>query len=171
MKYRLVPVMACAFFLMATPSMAASVGEEFGARDPATCSDTSQPTSGSIPWGLAATYFSCAEEGLFGGNLYLIDELRIEVGSPIPYVSIEVDLYSIDVTAPAYPIRGSYVKYQCRSLKTENIGMEGANCTSYDHPNAVGYCYRTTFADWRCFMADKNNNNPQYVQHGVAPPD
>lgn len=152
-----------------TSAASASIAETFGSRDPITCADTSAPASGPITADLAARYFTCQSEYIWSGQLYLIENVGLRVGGGLPYAPNLGAFEAIDVNIPLYPLQGSFIKYQCRNLRTEHDGPPDTNCTTYGNPNATGYCYKTTFADWRCHMADRSNN-PQNIQHGVAPP-
>ena len=108
-----------------------------------------------------------------GGDLYLIENLKsVEVGGGISYAAImgQYSLDQIDVKHPVYPIRGSYLKYQCDDLISEHVGPPNTNCITYNHLKATGYCYKTTFGDWKCNMADRSSHEKENYRTGVAPP-
>ncbi len=147
-----------------------SILERYGSREPRTCEDTTAPAKGAITAALALKYLNCQMERVSGGDLYLVENLNsVQVGGGIPYAAImgQRSLSEIDVKHPVYPIRGSYLKYQCR---IEYTGTPDTNCSTYNQPKATGYCYKTTFADWRCHMSDSAGNNGENIRHGVAPP-
>ncbi len=146
-----------------------SINGRYGARDPRTCRDTKAPASGAITAALASRYFICQAERIYSGHLYLVENLRLQVGGGVPYTPNLGAFESINVRVPLYPIRGSYLLYQCKDLVTEHVGPPGTNCNTYSHPNAMGYCYKTTFGDWRCYLADRSNN-PADFRRGQAPP-
>lgn len=140
-------------------------GEAYGARDPLTCESMTDPAGKPTP-ARAAELLRCSTEGVGDGSLYLLEDLVVsEVGDSEPVdprnipdidtsASAAVDagyFRDIDITAPAYPIRGSLVRYECRRQNAEN---EGANCWRYDEPNASGHCYKTTSGEWNCLMSD-----------------
>ena len=146
-----------------------SIAEKFDAREPRTCADTKAPAGGSITAALAKKYLECQMDYVSGnGNLYLVENVKVEVGGGIPYAAIsgQRSLKEINVNHPVYPIRGSFLQYSCRNRITEYSGPPNTNASIYTHTNAKGYCYKTTFGDWSCFMADPDAN----VRHTVAPP-
>ncbi len=134
-----------------------SMAARYGTRDPRPCASTNAPAGGAITAALAAQYFSCQAEAVSGGNLYLVENVRLQVGGGVPYTPNLGAFEAVNVRVPLYPIRGSYVQYQCRDLIREYVGPAGQSCNIYNHVNATGYCYRTTFGDWRCHMADRAN--------------
>jgi hypothetical protein len=120
---------------------------------------------------LAKEYFICKAEGLRGNLLYLVENVKVEVGGGIPYSAIigHRSFSEIDVKHPVYPIRGSLLQYQCHNLFNEHIGPPDTNCHTYNQPKATGYCYKTTFGDWSCSMSD-SSNKPENFRTNVAPP-
>lgn len=151
------------------PAGTKSIRERYGAREPRTCADTKAPLTGAITAELAKKYFICQTEKVWGGILYLVEDVKLDVGGGVPYQPNLGAFEAIDVNVPLYPIRGSYVLYQCKNLQTEHVGPPDTNCNTYQHRQATGYCYKTTFGDWRCSMADRSNN-PEDWRRGVAPP-
>ena len=103
--------------------------------------------------------------------MYLVENVKVEVGGGIPYGAIigSISLQQIDVKYPVYPIRGSLLRYLCEDPKTAYVGPPNTNCTTYNEPKATGYCYKTTFGDWSCYMSDTSNIK-ENVRSGVAPP-
>lgn len=142
----------------------------FGARDQRTCDDTKAPAKGAITAALALKYLNCQMEGVWSGNLYLVENVKVEVGGGVPYTPNLGAFDSINVRVPLYPIRGSFVKYQCKDLETEHVGPPDTNCNTYNNPKATGYCYKTTFGDWKCNMADRSANKKENYRNNVAPP-
>ena len=68
-----------------------------------------------------------------GGDLYLIENLKsVEVGGGISYAAImgQYSLDQIDVRVPVYPIRGSFLLYQCQDPETAYVGPPNTNCTT-----------------------------------------
>jgi hypothetical protein len=142
------------------------VGAAYGARDPETCDDLTEPRTGKPSTDRAARLVRCSIEGVGDGSLYLLEDLVVrEVGDnesvDASYnpnagsdASAAVDAgYSrdVDTSGPAYPIRGSLVRFECRRQNDNNVGT---NCWRYDEPNASGFCYRTTGGEWNCVMSD-----------------
>ncbi|MBX3529166.1 MAG: hypothetical protein KF849_01060 [Rhizobiaceae bacterium] len=152
--------------ISAETASSASLGEEYGSREPRTCADTSAPASGAITADLAKTYFECQAEGQSGAELYLVEQVKVQVGGGVPYTPNLGSFSAIDVNVPLYPIRGSYLEYQCGSLLRGHT--PGANCATCNQPKATGYCYKTTFADWNCYMADQSVTERN--ASGVTPP-
>ena len=148
-----------------------SIRERYGSRDPRTCEDQKAPARGAITAELAKKYFICKAEGVSGSLLYLVENLKLEVGGGIPYAAIigHRSFSEIDVKHPVYPIRGSLLRYQCKDLVREHVGPPDTNCHTYNEPKATGYCYKTTFGDWSCYMSD-SSNKPENERTGVAPP-
>ena len=143
-----------------------SIMERWGSRAPRTCANQQAPARGAITAAAATQYFICKSEYISGTNLYLVENVRLQVGGPVPYTPNLGSFHGINVRVPLYPIRGSYRQYSCRNQLTEYSGPPGTNCAVYEHVNARGYCYKDPFGDWSCFM------NDPYAQprHGQAPP-
>jgi hypothetical protein len=99
-----------------------SIGERYGAREPRTCEDMKAPAKGAITAALAAKYFICASEKVEGQYLYLVENVKTEVGAGRPYnPNMDINVPEIDVRFPLYPIRGSHTQYQCKDPKTDYI--------------------------------------------------
>ncbi|MDD5544000.1 MAG: hypothetical protein PHX83_12575 [Acidobacteriia bacterium] len=133
------------------------VGALYGSRDPFTCKSTKAPAHGAISADQARQYVICGAEGETGGALYLIEDVKTEVGKSRPFNINSDDYPDIDPSSPLYPVRGSFTKYQCFRVSNTAIASlnnAGKNCNSADQPQATGVCYRTTFGDWRCGMSD-----------------
>lgn len=152
------------------------VGALYGARDPRTCPDRKQPTSGAPSPAQATAYVVCAQEHEFSQNLYLVDQIEVTgVAKGRPYNPIEDrNMSDIDIEAPVHAIRGHYVKYQCdhiNSAQLRSVGFPdntGKNCRAYDQPQASGLCYKNTFGDWTCSMIDVDHNS--IARSDVGPP-
>lgn len=149
-----------------------TIGERYGSRDPRTCEDTKAPAKGAITAAFALKYLNCQMERVSGGHLYLVENVKVEVGGGISYAAIigHRSFPEIDVKHPVYPIRGSYLGYQCKDPITEHVGPPDTNCNTYNHPKATGYCYKTTFGDWRCYMNDGASQEKENMRKNVAPP-
>lgn len=148
---------AMAFSAGPAPSIAQqgeSIAARFGAREPRTCADTKAPAGNAITPALAARYFACKAEELQGNTLYLVENVKVEVGGGVPYTPNLGSFPSINVKVPLLPIRGSYLGYQCADLVRQHSGPPSTSCNVYNHTKATGYCYKTTFDDWSCYMAD-----------------
>ena len=149
-----------------------SVAARYGSREPRTCEDKKAPALGPITAPLAQKYLNCQMEYVAGGgDLYLVENLKVEVGGGVPYSAImrQRTLNEVDVTQPVYPLRGSLLRYQCQDRVTA-ARVATANCNTSHEPNATGYCYRTTFGDWSCYMNDPAASDPANVRHDVPPP-
>jgi hypothetical protein len=143
------------------------VGRKFGARDPRVCADRTQPRGNTISAAKAKEYIECSE--FFDTqNLYLFDEVVVQTGSPRPYNRNEdLNVSNIDVRIPVTPIRGHLKRYQCGQVNDIKHNA-GENCFVYDWQHAHGLCYKDSFGDWRCTMADETAILP--VQKDAAPP-
>ena len=146
---------------------------KYGTRDPRTCKDMKAPAKGAITAALATKYVICDIEKVDGQYLYLVENVKVEaVGGGIPYAAIigHRSFPEVDVKHPVNPIRGSLTKYQCYEVNPDfPHSAPDKNCIRYEEPVAKGYCYKTTFGDWRCHMADFSNKNENWFP-GVAPP-
>ena len=149
-----------------------SISARYGSREPRTCEDTKAPARGAITAAFALKYLNCQMDYVSGGgDLYLVENVKVEVGGGIPYAAImgQRSLSEIDVKHPVYPIRGSLLRYQCQNRLTA-ARVPDANCNTYNEPKATGYCYKTTFGDWSCYMNDPAGNNAANISHDVPPP-
>ncbi len=158
------PLLAAAFALVAAagtrPALGqAGAGAPFGARDPRTCASRNAPAHGAPTPAQIAQYIQCEHEKVLGSQLYLLEQVQVTgVGTGRPYNRFEDrNMGDIDVRAPVYPIRGSYVKYSCSEIHPTNYAPSshaGTNCSVYEHPHATGLCNTDTFGDWHCYMDD-----------------
>ena len=132
-------------------------GARYGARDARTC--TVPAPRGTPNVAQVTQAFICASENEYDGRLlYLIENVRVQVGRGRPF-QMRTDAYKdVDPSGTIYPIRGSFTKYQC-SLRSHEQAMgsdPNTNCTASAKPSASGVCYTTTFGDLRCDMYDIN---------------
>ena len=134
---------------------AAGVGAPYGARDPLHCASTKAPASGAPSAEQVKAYFISAfeREKSSGrlGELYLTADVKVEIGKGRPFESGD-GAGDIDTHERVYPIRGSYTYYRCYPLSSAHPA--GKSSKKILQPNAEGFCYKTTFGDWRCSMAD-----------------
>ena len=144
------------------------IGAAYGARNPRTCASTKAPVSGPLSAQQAVQYFICGKEGQFGDNyLYLVGDVRIEVGKGRPFLAKTDIISDADTDSPVYPIRGSWTEYQVRRISASGE-TRGKNCNVYLNRPASGLCYRTTFGDWSCKMVSEDYRHPDL--NDVVPP-
>ena len=142
----------------------------YGTRDPRTCTDKRSPLKDAITDALAEKYVICELEKFDGQYLYLVENVRVQVGVGRPYnPNMDINVPNMDVRFPIYPIRGSLTKYQCKDPKLDYIRVPGKTCARYEMPKATGFCYRTTFGEWRCHMTDFSNLNENYFPDEAPP--
>ncbi|MBN9219276.1 MAG: hypothetical protein J0I79_15105 [Mesorhizobium sp.] len=144
----------------------AGIGEQFGARDPAVCPETtSEPSDGPISAEQASVYVLCEVEyySTHSGDLKLAEFTPIEVGEPRTF-NIDHDPSAADSDQPIQDIYAQrYITYTCSPLNDSN---QGSNCTSLEIDNAEGECFKTRQGLWRCVFAI----NANYITGRGPPP-
>ncbi len=118
---------------------------------------------------LATKYVICSQEHVEGGNLYLAEDLTLQLGGAVPYNALNFPYaHDIDPKAPVYPIRASYKSYQCSAI-SEIMQNKGYNCNIYPRPQATGVCLKTTFGDWSCMITSADLDVLK-GEHNMPPP-
>ena len=142
-------------FLAPGLAFAAGEGAPYGTRDPAICASTAEPKTGAISADLAKRYLACHLEGVSGPNMYLVENVQVQVGKGTPFLQLDFGQRpgNADPDGLVYAIRGSYRLYQC-ARPSAFMQNTGKNCTARENPNATGECYRSGFGDWVCNMQD-----------------
>ncbi|MBH0238884.1 hypothetical protein [Methylobrevis albus] len=162
----------CAFLVgcgaVSSASAAEGSGLAWGARDPTPCVALTQsepPTAEQ-----AAALVRCTGEiASDGGELTLMENLRVEVGGPVPYVAMydKYVMQDADARSDTYPIRGSFTWSVCKTRHDAAIyGNPDLNCAESDVAAAQGLCWKTSFADWRCRMTGAS----AAARQGTPPP-
>ena len=169
-----------ALTLLATVGLQQGIGAKYGTRDPVSC------TQGAGPRGVpsaaqVAQLVRCGQyEKLSTGSssLYLVENIRVEVGPARPYQHVRDSFTNIDVRQPLYPLRGSFRLYSCYPVQSTG-GMipgpgtraelgdnHGRSCSYTEHRQATGVCFRDSFGDLHCTLADLSADNSS----GPVPP-
>src|SRR5690348_861356 len=106
----------------------AGTGAKFGTRDPHTCASKKEPTSGAPSGARLEELVRCGSGGekVYDGQLFLLENLKAEIGKGRPYQASDSLAHNIDPSQPVYPIRGSFDKYQCDEIKPA-LKMKGRN--------------------------------------------
>ncbi len=168
----LLAAIATIFLLGASYSaFAQGIGAKYGSRDPITCADTKAPVKGAITAALATQYARCAAEGADRDNIWLLEDLKIQVGAATPYDPKYHYPADIDVKAPVYSLRGSYKRYACAPI-SDDKGWEnrGANCTVFYNTKATGVCFKTNFGDWYCGIGGNFGGDDNLTEYKMRPP-
>jgi hypothetical protein len=120
---------------------------EYQARAPRTC--TKLKTAPSLAQAVALA--QCAMDGISSGQLFLTQNVNIEMGTQRPFVyQSDAGLSGIDLNAQVYPLRGSYTGYLCN--KIGSMYPAGHSCLKSDVPEATGKCWKTSFGDYKCLL-------------------
>jgi hypothetical protein len=160
-------VLLAAVCLAVPVAAEAGDGAKFNARDPRGCVSTKASGKGPPSVKIVTDALFCTHESASSSTLYLIEDVKVDVSTKGRPHNRNTDIMSeIDIDVPVYPIRGSYVKYQCSPV-SDYMKNAGKNCNIYRQPQASGSCYKTTFGDWKCSMIDLRNNTQE---PGVPPP-
>jgi hypothetical protein len=152
----------------------AGLGQKYDTRDPFACKSKKEPAKGAPSPSQAKDYLRCRQERVLGNEIYLLENVQLEVGKGRPFQGgglQDLNMGDIDPSFPVYPIRGSFDQYQCGALVVGGLANinapRGKNCNMQSNPNVTGACYKTTFGDWTC-MATGDNSVP--AAHGVPGP-
>ena len=136
---------------------------EYQARGPRKCSSVTKPPSVSE----AAVMVQCTMESVSSFGLGLIQDVKIEMGSSRRFVySSDAGLSGVDLDAQVYPLRGSYVGYLCNQIS--NMAPAGQSCTKSTVDEAVGWCWKTSFGDYKCKLQGAPGKAPK-METGAAP--
>jgi hypothetical protein len=120
---------------------------DYQARAPRTCTAVTKPPSAAQ----AAVMVQCTMDALSYTGLGLIQDVKLQMGSSRPFVYwTDAGLDGIDLKADVYPLRGSYTGYFCRLVS--NMAPAGQSCIKSVVPVATGWCWKTSFGDWKCKM-------------------
>jgi hypothetical protein len=155
------PICVALGLSVAASASHAQVGESFNSREPVACPSGDAAPKDKPTVEQAVLIFRCVNE-VVSGYLYLIEEVKLDIGGARP-AQFGDNYPQIDRDRPVYPIRGSWVEYQCHNIKTYP-GAAPNNCAVFDKSNGAGICYVTTFGDWRCQMqAGTVQQRPDWV--------
>jgi hypothetical protein len=134
---------------------------QYGSRAPRTCAKVMSPPSVAQ----AAVLVQCTMEADSAFGVGLVQDVKPEIGKSRKFVyASDAGMPGIDLDAQVYPLEGSYTAYLCRTIN--NMSPAGANCIKTVFATSVGWCYKTSFGDWRCRM---QGTAPQTVMGQPAP--
>jgi hypothetical protein len=120
---------------------------DYQARAPRTCSAVNSPPNASQ----ATVMVQCSMDALTDTGLGLIQDVKLQIGKPRPFVEwTDGGLLNVDLTATIYPLQGSYTGYFCNLIS--NMAPAGQSCLRSAVPAAQGWCWKTSFGDYKCKM-------------------
>ncbi len=137
------------------------IGADYGARDPHPCPQVQATATRPPDVATATAMVTCKAEHVYSGTLYLVSDVRVQVGGGTPFRELP-GIHrpgGADPNAMVYAIRGSYSQYSCSSIKS-GFYKAGENCRRYDYPRAEGTCFRDNFGEWSCHLL--GDAQPQY---------
>jgi len=118
---------------------------EYEGREPRKCASMTKPPSVSE----ATVMVQCTMDARSPFGLGLVQDVKIEMGASRPFVyNSDAGLSGIDLKAQVYPLRGSYTGYLCQHIS--NMAPAGQSCTTSEVSEAVGWCWKTSFGDYKC---------------------
>ena len=109
------------------PANAATFGQRYHTREPHACASMKAPTRGALSGAQAAQYIACLMEGGEVARLILVSNVRVEVGSGTRYNDL-ASIHRPGGAAPnamIYNIRGSYKRYACEALLSQQAKLPG----------------------------------------------
>jgi hypothetical protein len=128
-----------------------TMNADYGARNPRTCGKVTSPPDTAT----AKALVQCANEGFRNSEVWLITDLRLEIGAPRASTYADADINDLDVNAKIYPLRGSGTNWACGLVSQYGAGT---NCQKWPAgPDLGGRCWRTLFGDWKCNMGVGNS--------------
>ncbi|MGD0733168.1 MAG: hypothetical protein ABR956_18030 [Terracidiphilus sp.] len=134
---------------------------QYQSRAPRTCAKVTSPPTAAV----AAVLIQCSMEADTMFGVGLVQDVKPEVGKPRPFVyATDAEMPGIDLDAKVYPLQGSYSAYMCKTITTQTPA--GRNCNKMVYAEANGWCYKTSFGDWKCRMVGQGG---QMLQ-GQPPP-
>ena len=102
---------------------------EYQARAPRKCAQVTKPPSAA--------------------QATVLVQCTMDATSSRPFVYwTDAGLAGIDLKADVYPLRGSYTGYFCQLIS--NMAPAGQSCIKSVVPEAQGWCWKTSFGDWKC---------------------
>jgi hypothetical protein len=120
---------------------------DYQSRAPRTCSTVTSPPSASQ----AAVMVQCSMDAMSAFGVGLIQDVKLQMGKPRPFVYwTDAGLAGIDLTATVIPLQGSYTGYLCNTIS--NMAPAGQSCIKSVVPVAQGWCWKTSFGDFKCKM-------------------
>lgn len=118
---------------------------EYQGRAPKKCASVTKTPSAA----LAAEMIPCTMDSLTSMGLTLFQDVKVLMGTPRPFVmATDNGLSEIDMNAMVIPLRGSFTAYGCRYIS--NMAPAGQSCGISPVPEAKGWCWKTSFGDWKC---------------------
>ncbi len=134
---------------------------EYQARGPRICTSVTKPP---LEWE-ATVLVQCSMDSVAPAGLTLVQDVQQDMGAAMPFrSSSDAGMAEIDSKAEVYPLRGSYVSYFCRAIG-DGVAA-GQNCTKSVVADGAGWCWKTSFGDWRCKMQGAVTK----VESGVGAP-
>jgi hypothetical protein len=135
-------------------------------RLPRKCASVTKPPSAAQAVVLAQCSMEMLDGTMGGGNLYLAQDIKLQMGSPRAFIyATDAALEGVDSEAKITPLRGSYTSYFCSPAN--NMAPAGHNCMKGVAADANGWCWRTTFGDYKCALLAKAA--PTMVADNPAP--
>ena len=133
---------------------------EYQARAPRKCSPVTNPPSAAT----AAVLVQCTMEAVTDTGLGLIQDVTIQVGKSRKFDNWgDLGLLNIDSTAMVSPLQGNYNGYFCNLIS--NMAPAGKSCIKTVVTGAQGWCWKTSFGDYRCKM----QGGVAKMENGAAP--
>jgi len=149
------PGVELAFGVESAPAPAVlgeSVGARYGTRDPRLCNRRPANFSSAE----AREVFICDSEHEFGGSLYLISEVSLEVSKPRAFnPAIDARKSGIDHAQPVLDISATYNNFQCSPLPASHLDYPNIrNCNESRTTGAVGGCFKNASGEWHCQLSN-----------------
>ena len=88
--------------------------------------------------------------GCFGAARPAAGEVVFNTGMSGYVETLTDPSYKGQILVTTYPLQGNYTAYLCRTIN--NMSPAGANCVKTLMTNAAGWCYKTSFGNYKCRM-------------------
>jgi hypothetical protein len=146
---------------VAAPASAAGEGTAYGARDPSVCVPL-RKTAAPSP-AQAVELIRCRREGVSGGRLSLMKDVKVRLGAGRPISSEDNSILDPDISRQVHDLKGSFTWSVCIARDVAVImGQDpDLNCTETDYPVATGVCWFTNKGEWACTLGGYSESEPR----------
>ncbi|MEO8281242.1 MAG: hypothetical protein ABI564_16200 [Ideonella sp.] len=142
----------------------------YGTRNPRTCEAFN---GSSISPAQAAQLVTCSHEKISGGQIYLVDDVKVTSISTGHYdPRTQTGFTNMDTSLPPKEIEGSLVQSICGPVDAKfdsPYNNYGKNCNRINQKHAKGYCFKQRTGAWSCSMSDVMVSTED-KQYRVGPP-